>query len=122
MSYALKNFWFWQNRPYVRPSLHLSCGEIFLFKHPARFGGKSHGHPDFKREKNNNKAESFFRPSLKIYVNLENRERARTGNKKQRILSSFEEKHQNFIIIRGTFCILSNFSSFPAILRYQSGL
>ena len=35
---------------YVRPPLHVSRGETLHFKHPARFGGKSHGHRDFKRE------------------------------------------------------------------------
>ena len=60
MSYASKKFCFWQNRPYVRPSLHLICGEILHFKHPARFRGKSHCQPDFKREKTTTK------PSLSI--------------------------------------------------------
>ena len=48
------------------------------FKHPARFGGKSHGHPEFKRE---NKKESFFSLNFNVYVNLDNRERARARNK-----------------------------------------
>ena len=60
MSYASKKFCFRQNRPYVRPSLHLICGEILHFKHPARFRGKSHCQPDFKREKTTTK------PSLSI--------------------------------------------------------
>ena len=38
----------------------VSWSENLTFKHPAYFGGKSHSHPDFKREKNSNKAESFF--------------------------------------------------------------
>ena len=79
MSYASKKFCFWQNRPYVRPSLHLICGEILHFKHPARFRGKSHCQPE---RKNNNKAEYFFRLSFHVYINVENREIATTGNKK----------------------------------------
>ena len=47
-------------RTIVLSPIHVSRGEIFTFQAPARFGGKSHGYPDFKREKYNNKAESFF--------------------------------------------------------------
>ena len=60
ISYASTKFCFWQNRPYVRPSLHLVCSEILHFKHPARFRGKSHCQPDFKREKTTTK------PSLSL--------------------------------------------------------
>ena len=34
-------------RPYVRPPLHVRWNEILHFKHPARFGGKLHGHLGF---------------------------------------------------------------------------
>ena len=36
-------------RTYGRPPLHVSWGET-AFQAPRAFGGKSHGHPDFKRE------------------------------------------------------------------------
>ena len=45
--------------------------EKFLhFKHPAHFGGKSHGRPD-----------SFFPLNFNVYINLDNRERARARSK-----------------------------------------
>ena len=50
-------------------------------RHPVRFGGKSRGHPDFWREQNNNKNESFFSLNFNVYINLDNRERARAINK-----------------------------------------
>ena len=34
-------------RPYVRPLLHVSRGEIWHFKQNARFGGKSYSFPAF---------------------------------------------------------------------------
>ena len=89
-------------RTYVRPPLHVSRGETLHFKHPARFGGKSHGHRDFKREterKNNNnnkKAEFFVRLNFNVYINVENRERAKARNTQQLRPISLEEKHQNF--------------------------
>ena len=61
---------------------HVSWSENLPFKHPAYFGGKSHGHPDFKREKkNSNKAESFFPLNFNVCINVEHRERARARNK-----------------------------------------
>ena len=41
------------------------------FKQLARFGGKSHGRPDFKREKQNKKSESFFPLNFNVYIDLE---------------------------------------------------
>ena len=35
-----------------------------------------------KREKNNNKAKSFFRLNFNVYINMKNREKARARNKK----------------------------------------
>ena len=91
---------------YVRPPLHVSWGETLYFKHPARLGGKSHGHRDFKREterkktkqnnNNNEKAESFVRLNFNVYINVDNRERAKARNTQQRRPISLEEKHQNF--------------------------
>ena len=97
--YVFQKFWFWQNRPYVHTSTPSSKHP---FKHPARFGGKSHGHRDFKREterKNNNnnkKAEFFVRLNFNVYINVENRERAKGRNTQQLRPISLEEKHQNF--------------------------
>ena len=81
----------------MSPHLHVSWGEILHFKHPARFCGKPQGHPDFKRDKNNNKAESFFRPNSNVYINVDNREGAKAKYiyKKKRPIS-LEEKHENF--------------------------
>ena len=89
-------------RTYVHPPLHVSRGETLHFKHPARFGDKSHGHRDFKREterKNNNinkKAEFFVRLNFNDYINVENRERAKARNTQQLRPISLEEKHQIF--------------------------
>ena len=56
-------------RRYVHPPLHnISWGDILHFRQPACFGGKLHGHRDFKREKNNNKAKSFFGLNFSVYV------------------------------------------------------
>ena len=60
---------------------HVSWSENLPFKHPAYFGGKLHSHPDFKRDKNSNKAESFFQLNVNVCVNVEHRERARARNK-----------------------------------------
>ena len=49
---------------------------------------------------NNNKAESFFRLNLSVYIDLDNRERAKARDNKQRrsfSVQSLEEKHKNFI-------------------------
>ena len=44
-------------RTYVHP--FMQAGVKFLhFKHPARFGNKSHGHPDYKREKQQQQSRS----------------------------------------------------------------
>ena len=47
------------------------------FKHPTHFGSKSHGHADFVFKKN----ESFIPLNFNVYINLDNRERARVRNK-----------------------------------------
>ena len=36
------------------------AGQRFAFQAPARFGGKSHRHPDLEMEKNINKTDSYF--------------------------------------------------------------
>ena len=74
---------------YVRSRLHVTCSE-FCIQALARFGGKSHGHPDFKERKNNNKAESFFRLNSDVYTNVDNGERARAIDKKRKRQISLE--------------------------------
>ena len=45
------------------------------------------------------KTESFFPQNLNVYINLDNRERARRRNKQQRKPNSLEEKHENDIAV-----------------------
>ena len=74
----------------TRPPFHVSRGEV-----TARFGGKSHSLLDFwtevKKYNNNNKADSFFRLIFNAYIDMENRERARARDKRQRRPISLEE-------------------------------
>ena len=60
------------------------------------FGGKSHGHPDIKREKTRTKS-ILFNVIFDVYTRLDNRERARASDLKQRRRNSLDEKHKNFI-------------------------
>ena len=83
-------------RTIVLSPIHVSRGEIFTFQASARFGGKSHGYPDFKREKYNNKAESFFDLILMTTcIKVDNRERARARDQKRRRSIALEEKQDN---------------------------
>ena len=70
----------------IRTTSTPSCkpGWNFAVQVPARFGGKSHGHPHFWRLKNNNKADSFFRIYFNVYIDVDNRQRARAGDKKNK--------------------------------------
>ena len=43
------------------------------------------------KKNNNNEADSFFQLNFKVYIGVDNRERARTRDKKQRRPISFEE-------------------------------
>ena len=64
-------------RTYVRRTSIREPRRNFGFQASARFGGKSHGHQDFQREKlNNKKAESFLPLNFNIYIDVNNRERA----------------------------------------------
>ena len=54
------------------------------------FGGKSPGHPDFLERKNYNRVKS----DLKVFNDVDNRERAKALDKKQRRMS-LEGKHEN---------------------------
>ena len=50
-----------------------------------------------EKKYNNNKADSFLKINFNVYINVDNRERARAGDKKQRRPSLLEEKRENFI-------------------------
>ena len=43
----------------------------------------------------NNKADSFFRLNFNVYIDLDNRERARARGKKQRRPNSLKEEREN---------------------------
>ena len=43
------------------------------------------------REKNNNKVESFFRRDFNVFIDVDNRERGRARDNKQRRIISLEE-------------------------------
>ena len=61
------------------------------FKEPrVNFGGKSHSFPAYIQTKTTTtNADSFFRLNFSVYINLNNKERARARDKNQR--------RQNFI-------------------------
>ena len=69
-----------RTRPSVRPLLHVSQGEIFHFKYPG-VNCITPGLLEIKN--NNNEADSFFRPIFNLYIDVDNRERARARDKKQ---------------------------------------
>ena len=76
-------FWFWENRPYgVRPyvhlSLHVSRDEILHFKHPR----VSAVNRIATWTNNNNEADSFFRLNFKVYIGVDDREKAGARDKK----------------------------------------
>ena len=86
-----------RNRPYgvrpdVRPPLHVSRREILHFKHTRVSAVNRIATRTFRDKKNNNnKADSFFGLNFKVYIGVDNRERARGRDKKQRRPISFEE-------------------------------
>ena len=83
---------------YVRPPLHVSRDEILHFKH-LRVSAVNHKvSRAFRDKNNNNKANSFFRLNFNVYVDVDNGERARVRDKKQRRKISLKEKHENFIV------------------------
>ena len=78
--------------------LHVSRDEIWHFKHHFVLAvNRMVTRPDFWREKNNNKAETFFRLTFYVYSYVDSRERARARDEKQRRRISLGEKHDNFI-------------------------
>ena len=79
---------------YVSPPLHVSRGEILHFKHPCVLAVNCMATRTF-REKKQSKAESFFfRLNFNVYNDVENRERARTRDKKKT-----EETKKNMTIL-----------------------
>ena len=60
------------------------------------FGRKSHGRLDFWREKKQ-QTRVFVDVIFYVYTHVDNRERARASDWKQRRRISCEEKHENFI-------------------------
>ena len=83
-------FWFWQNRLYVRTPFHVSRGKILHFKQPRLFAVNRMATRTF-REKNNNKVESFFRRDFNVFIDVDNRERGRARDNKQRRIISLDE-------------------------------
>ena len=81
-------------RPSVRPPMNES--RHFRIQAPLRFGGKSHGHSDFKREKTTTMPIFFFLIKFNLYTDIDDRERARARDKKERRRISLEEQHSNF--------------------------
>ena len=68
-------------RPYVRPPLNVSRVEILHFKY-TRISAVNRSIATRTLKKNNNKADSFFRLNFKVYIGVDNRERARARDKK----------------------------------------
>ena len=83
-------FWFWQNRLYVRTPVSVSRGKILHFNQPRVFAANRMATRTF-REKNNNKVESFFRQDFNVFIDVDNRERGRARDNKQRRIISLDE-------------------------------
>ena len=81
-------------RPSVRPPMNES--RHFRIQAPVRFGGKSHGHSDV-REKKQQQCREFILIKFNLYTDIDDRERARARDKKERRRISLEEQHSNFI-------------------------
>ena len=83
---------------YIRPPLQVSTPSstprVSVVNHTAT--GTLRERQIEKNNNNNKKAESFVRLNFNVYINVENRERAKARNTQQRRPISLEEKHQNF--------------------------
>ena len=74
---------------YVRPPLHVCRGEIL---HYARFSAVNRiATRTLKDKSNNSKVDSFFLLNFNVYLDLDNIERARARDKKERRPISLEE-------------------------------
>ena len=72
--------------PHVRPPLHVSRDEILHFKHPRVLTVNripSRTFRDDNNNNNNNKADSLLRLNFNVYIDADDRERARAKGKKQ---------------------------------------
>ena len=71
-------------RPYVRPPLHVNRVEILHFKYTRISAvNRSIATRTFRdKNNNNNEADSFFLLNFKVYIGVDNRERARARDKK----------------------------------------
>ena len=75
----------------VRPPLLLSPCQMSHFKHPRVLVVNRIATRTSREKKNNSKAESL------VYIFVDNRERARTRDTKQRRRISLEQQHENYI-------------------------
>ena len=71
-----------RRRPYVR--LHVSRGKILHFKYLRVSAENRIATRTFTDKKNNTKADSFFRLNFNVYIDVDNRERARARDKEQK--------------------------------------
>ena len=75
-----RNFGSEKNRPYLRPPLHVSRGEILHFKHSLVLTVNCTASRTF-RDKKQQKANSFFRLNFDVYIDVDNRGRAKEREK-----------------------------------------
>ena len=72
-----------RTRPYLRPPLHVSLGEILHFKYQRVSAVNRIATRNFRDKKNhNNNADSFFRLNFNVYIDVDNRERGRDKKNK----------------------------------------
>ena len=69
-----------------------------VFQVPARFGGKSHGRPDLKREKITTRPIPFFQLNFNVYSDVDDREKAEGRDKVQKRRLSLKEKHEDVLL------------------------
>ena len=84
-------------RPYVRPPIHVSRGEILHFKYTRVSAVNRIATRTLRDKKQQQRSRIFHSTQFNVYIGEDNRERARDRDKKQRRPISFEEKHENFI-------------------------
>ena len=80
-----------RNRPYVRPPLHVSRGEILHFKYTRVSAVNRIATRTLRDKKQQQRSQIFHSTQFNVYIGEDNRERARDRDKKQRRPISFEE-------------------------------
>ena len=70
------------------------AGVKYRISSTARFGGKSHGRRDLKREKIT-RPSPFFQLNFNVYTDVDDREKAEGRDKVQKRRVSLKEKHEN---------------------------